>query len=141
MFSYTDTFITSCKCNLSLPRNQIKSETEFEPEPEPKSKTAPPAEKQKKAGSKRQADLQGGMELLENEFLIELVSDIDHSEDSDVEMHKLCFMELVHRGRLKNMDSSIIKAYAKNERHLYGKDVQCLAMKELASRSKKSRHP
>lgn len=81
------------------------------------------------------SDLAGGMEMLEQDFLVRVVEKTKGDDKSDVMMRRLSFNELLRRGQLKAADSKALKVYAKNEGNLYGKDIQYEAMKELAERS------
>jgi len=83
----------------------------------------------------RGKDLAGGMEMLEQDFLVGVVEETKDKDKNDVMMRKLCFNELLRRGQLKAADSKSLKVYAKNEGNFYGKDIQCEAMKELAERT------
>ena len=80
-------------------------------------------------------DLAGGMEMLEQDFLVRIVEKTEGDGKDDVMMRKLSFNELVRREQLRAADSNALKVYAMNEGNLYGKDIQCEAMKELAGRS------
>ena len=83
----------------------------------------------------RGKDLAGGMEMLEQDFLVRTVEKTKGDDNDDVMMRKLSFNELLRRGQLKAADSSALKVYAVNKGNLYGKDIQCEAMKELAERT------
>ncbi len=87
------------------------------------------------AAGERRKDLGSGMEVLEREFLVRVIENIKNNDDNDVMMRKFSFNELVRRGELKAADSNTLKIYALNEGNLYGKDIQCEAMKELAERT------
>jgi hypothetical protein len=80
-------------------------------------------------------DLQSGMELLELDLLVSIVENTEIGDERDVMMRKLSFGELVRREELKAADSSALKVYAMNERNLYGKKIQCEAMRELTERT------
>ena len=86
-------------------------------------------------GKERGKDLAGGMEMLEQDFLVGTVEKTKGDDKDDVMMRKLGFNELLRRGQLKAADSSALKVYAVNKGNLYGKDIQCEAMKELAERT------
>jgi hypothetical protein len=87
---------------------------------------------------KRGKDLQSGMELLGLDFLLKVVENTnDGSDEKDVTMRKLNFKELQRRGKLNQADSNALKVYAVNKSNLYGKDIQCEAMKSLAERTTK----
>ena len=80
-------------------------------------------------------DLAGGMEMLELDFLLSVVEKTGGDDRNDVVMRKLNFNELFRREQLNEIDSGALKVYAKDESHLYGKDIQCQAMRELAIRT------
>jgi hypothetical protein len=87
---------------------------------------------------KREKDLQSGMELLEMDFLLNIVENTnDGSDEKDVVIRKLNFKELLRRGKLNQTDSKALRVYAINKGNLYGKDIQCEAMKSLAERTAK----
>ena len=81
-------------------------------------------------------DLGSGMEVLEQDLLVRVVEETKGDDDYDVMMRKLSFKELVRREQLVAADSKALKVYAMNGGNLYGKDIQCEAMKELAGRTK-----
>lgn len=81
-------------------------------------------------------DLASGMEMLELDFLLGIVERPEADDKSDVMMRKLCFNELARRKQLKAADSNVLKVYAMNEGNLYGKGIQCAAMKELVKRTR-----
>lgn len=83
----------------------------------------------------KERDLSSGMELLEQGFLVRIVEKIQGSDKNDVMMRKLGFNELLRRNQLKAAGSKSLKVYARNEGNVYGKDIQCEAMKELAGRT------
>ena len=90
--------------------------------------------------SKREKDLQSGMELLGSEFLLKIVENTnDGNDEKDVVMRKLNFKELLRRGELNQADSNALKEYAVNKGNLYGKDIQCEAIKILAERTAKGK--
>jgi len=80
-------------------------------------------------------DLHSGMELLELDFLLSIVENTKGNDDNDVTMRKLNFNELLRRDQLNEADSNALRVYAINEGKLYGKDIQCEAMKELTTRT------
>jgi hypothetical protein len=85
-------------------------------------------------------DLQSGMELLGLDFLLKVVENTnDGSDEKDVTMRKLNFKELQRRGKLNRTASNALKIYAINKGNLYGKDIQCEAMKSLAERTAKGK--
>ncbi len=83
----------------------------------------------------RDRDMAGGMEMLEQDFLLGVVENTIGADRNDVIMRKLVFHELLRREQLDAMDSDALKVYAVNEGNLYGKDIQCEAMKKLAERT------
>jgi len=89
-------------------------------------------------GKEAKKDLAGGMELLELDFLLGAVENTNGNGKNDVMIRKLSFNELLHRRKLSAVDSSALKVYAKDEGNLYGKEIQCGAMKELSQRTASS---
>jgi len=85
---------------------------------------------------KGERDLASGMEMLEQDFLVRTVENTEGEDDNDVTMRKLGFNELLRRKQLKAADSDALRTYVINEGNLYGKDIQCEAMKELAERTR-----
>ncbi len=83
----------------------------------------------------KERDLSSGMELLEQGFLVKVVEEIQGSDKNDVMMRKLGFNELLRREQLRAASSDALKVYARNEGNVYGKDIQCEAMKELTERT------
>jgi len=83
----------------------------------------------------REKDLAGGMEMLEQDFLLGVVESTRGNDKNDVVMRKLVFNELLRREQLDTIDSNALKIYTINEGNLYGKDIQCEAMKVLAERT------
>jgi hypothetical protein len=89
---------------------------------------------------KREKDLHSGMELLELNFLLSIVENTNGGDDEkDVAIRKLNFKELLRRGKLNQADSKALRKYAINKGNLYGKDIQCEAMKSLAERTAKGK--
>ncbi len=96
-----------------------------------------------KGGSDREGgrDLAGGMEMLELDFLLSVIENTRGDDKNDVMMRKLNFNELLRREQLNEIDSDALKVYAVDEGNLYGKDIQCQAMKELTVRTaRKGKH-
>jgi hypothetical protein len=94
----------------------------------------------KDSAGKREKDLQSGMELLGLDFLLSIVENTNGDDDEkDVAMRKLNFKELLRRGKLNQADSKALKVYAINKGNLYGKDIQCEAIKALAERTVKGK--
>jgi len=84
----------------------------------------------------READLNSGMELLELDFLLGIIENTKGDDRNDVTMRKLNFNELLRRNKQDQIDSAALKVYALNIGNLYGKDIQCEAMKELTKRTR-----
>jgi hypothetical protein len=89
-----------------------------------------------KRRSKRLADLQGGLELLDLPFLTAIVANTDSRQYLDIEMRKIAFKELDRRGQLSTIEGSALKVYAKNQEKMFDKTIQCRAISELSSRTK-----
>ena len=87
-----------------------------------------------KSGS-RNKDLAAGMEILDLDFLLSIVENTAGNDKNDVTMRKLTFDELLRREQLDTIDSNALKVYAINEGNLYGKTIQCEAMKVLTERT------
>ena len=90
---------------------------------------------QSKVDLGKERDLAGGMEMLEQDFLLGVVENTRGADKNDVMMRKLVFNELLRREQLDVADSNALKVYAINEGNLYGKDIQCEAMKKLTERT------
>jgi len=86
--------------------------------------------------AERNADLNSGMDLLELDFLLGIVENTKGDDKNDVTMRKLNFNELLRRNKQNQIDSAALKVYAVNAGNLYGKDIQCEAMKELTKRTR-----
>jgi hypothetical protein len=84
---------------------------------------------------KGEKDLNSGMELLELGFLLRIIENVNGDDEKDIIIRKLNFKELLRRGKLNKADSNALKIYAINKDNLYGKDIQCEAMKNLAERT------
>lgn len=80
-------------------------------------------------------DLQSGIELLDLDFLVNIVGSIELDDSTDVSMHKLSFEELIRRKQLNRIASRVLKEYALDKDNVYGKSIQCEAIKELAIRT------
>jgi hypothetical protein len=102
----------------------------------------PGGEKSKSELNKgREKDLAGGMEILDLDFLLSIVENIEGNDKNDVIMRRLTFDELLRREQLDTIDSNALKVYAMNKGNLYGKVAQCEAMKVLTERTaRKSKH-
>lgn len=84
---------------------------------------------------KRDEDLNSGMELLELNFLLTIIENTKGDDKDDVAMRKLTFDELLRRNEQNQIDSKALAEYAVNQGDLYGKGIQCEAMKELTKRT------
>jgi len=84
---------------------------------------------------KKSKDLHSGMELLESGFLLSIVNNTEDNDQNDLTMQKLNFNELLRRKKLNQVTSRALKVYAINQGNLYGKDIQCAAMRQLAERT------
>ena len=82
-------------------------------------------------------DLRGGMDLLEMDFLLSIIEKTKGNDPNDVTMRKLNFNEVLRRSKQNEIDSNALAVYAVNAGDLYGKDIQCEAIKELAKRTAK----
>ncbi len=83
----------------------------------------------------KERDLGGGMEMLELDFLLGVIEKTKGDDKNDVMMRKLGFNELLRREQQSQIDSNPLTVYAVDEDNLYGKDIQCEAMKELTKRT------
>jgi len=92
-------------------------------------------------GRRSEKDLAGGMEMLDLDFLLSIVENAEGNDKNDVAMRRLTFDELLRREQQDTIDSNALKVYAMNEGELYGKVIQCEAMKVLTERTAhKSKH-
>jgi hypothetical protein len=80
-------------------------------------------------------NLAGGMDLLEMDFLLGVIENTDGDDKNDVAMRRLSFNEVLRRSQQSDIDSAALSVYAVDEKELYGKDIQCAAMKELTRRT------
>ncbi len=80
-------------------------------------------------------DLGSGMEMLEMDFLLGVVENTKGDDKSDVTMRKLVFNELLRREQLDAIDSNALSVYTIDGDKLYGKNIQCEAMKKLTERT------
>ncbi len=83
----------------------------------------------------KERDLASGMEVLELDFMLGVVENTRGDDKNDVMMRKLVFNELLRRQQLDTIDSTALKVYAVDDSNLYGKDIQCEAMKKLTERT------
>ena len=95
----------------------------------------PPEQPQSRLKEKKLRDLQGGMELLELDFLLKVVENTEAATTNDVAMRTLCFNELIRTRRVSEIDSNALSVYAVDRGGHYGKDIQLAAMKELTKRT------
>ena len=86
------------------------------------------------------SDLKSGLELLELPFLAGVASDTGSRSKLDIEMRKIAFTELARRERLGDIESKVLKVYARNTENTFGKTIQCQAIKELAIRTENEKH-
>jgi hypothetical protein len=80
-------------------------------------------------------NLAGGMDLLEMDFLLGVIENTEGDDKNDVAMRRLSFNEVLRRNQQSDIDSASLSVYAVDEKDLYGKDIQCAAMKELTRRT------
>jgi hypothetical protein len=80
-------------------------------------------------------DLHSGMELLESDFLLNVVENTQGSDHRDTTIRSLNFDELLRRGQLGRLDSNALRVYALNKGSFYDKHIQCAAIKELSNRT------
>jgi hypothetical protein len=85
--------------------------------------------------TQRTEDLESGMELLELDFLLGVIENAEGADKNDVMMRKMCFSEVIRRNQQNEIDSYALKVYALNDSNIYGKDIQCESMKEMALRT------
>jgi hypothetical protein len=83
-------------------------------------------------------NLGAGMDLLEMDFLLGVIENTEGEDKNDVAMRKLSFNEVLRRNQQSDIDSQSLSVYAVDEKNLYGKDIQCAAMKELTRRTEKA---
>ncbi len=96
---------------------------------EPERKSARP-----KSSPKRR-DLSGGMELLEVDFLLDVVENTEEESEADIIMRAAAFHELIRRDQLKHADSEALTVYAVNTDGYFDKEIQSEAVRELAQRT------
>ena len=87
------------------------------------------------SAGERGRDLHSGMEILELDLLLSIVEKTEGDDEKDVVMQEINFNELLRREQLAVVDSDALKVYAVNKGNLYGKAIQCEAMKELTIRT------
>lgn len=89
----------------------------------------------------KEHDLNSGMELLETSFLLEVVENTSKNDPKEITMCKLCFYEILRRGKQNQIHSKGLKFYVVNEGNYYSKDIQREALKELSVRTAKRTAP
>ncbi|MBN1457864.1 MAG: hypothetical protein JW912_08430 [Sedimentisphaerales bacterium] len=85
--------------------------------------------------AKRQEDVYSGLELLDTDFLLSIIEDLQEDEENDVTMRKICFNEMLRRDLRNHIDSQALEVYAVDSNRSYGKEIQSQAMMELAQRT------
>jgi hypothetical protein len=95
----------------------------------------PAGEEMPRNESDRGRDLAGGMEMLELDFLLSVIEETKGDDKNDVAMRKLGFDEVLRRKQQNQIDSKALTVYSVDEDSLYGKPIQCEAMKELTKRT------
>jgi histone H3/H4 len=88
---------------------------------------------------KKMRDVSGGMELLDLDLLLHIVHSTQSDDKDDVTMRKLAFNELLRRQGQDRIYSDALSVYAVDKSKLYGKDIQCEAIKELTQRTARSK--
>ncbi len=88
-----------------------------------------------RGGPGKDRDLGSGMEMLDMDFLLNVVEHTKGDDKNDVTMRKLVFNELLRREQLEAVDSNSLKIYTMDENNLYGKEIQCAAMRKLTERT------
>jgi len=83
----------------------------------------------------KERDLAGGMDMLELNFLLGVIESTAGADKNDVTMRRLSFNEVLRRDKQNEIDSKALTVYAVDADKLYGKDIQCEAMKELTRRT------
>ncbi len=111
--------------------------TELQPSANASNASSPETADQEKLKSEsaKERDLGSGMEMLELDFLLGVIEKTKGDDKNDVAMRKLGFNELLRREQQNHIDSTALTVYAIDEDNLYGKDIQCEAMKELTKRT------
>lgn len=116
-------------------KSEAKGSTSKVAELRPEGTAEKAAESKGEMAKERAEDLHSGMELLEPDFLLGIIENTNSNDKNDVTMRKLTFNEMLRREKQSQIDSSSLKVYAMNQGNLYGKDIQCEAMKELSRRT------
>lgn len=102
---------------------------------EEKNKRSAPGAPANNTARRRGRDLSSGMDLLDLDFLLSVVEETHGDAENEVTMRKLAFDDLTRRNMLHEIDSCSLKVYAMDIDGLYGKDIQCEALKELSVRT------
>jgi hypothetical protein len=104
----------------------------------PKEETATRGRSTAKASEARRRgrDLHGGMELLSIDFLLDIVENIESTEEAEVSMRMLSLHELMRTSRISEVDSNVLRYYCMDEDSIYDGQIQLEAMKELAERTR-----
>lgn len=85
---------------------------------------------------RRGRDLHGGMELLSIDFLLDIVENVDSTDEAEVGMRKLGLHELMRTSRISEVDSNVLRYYCMDEDGVFDRQIQFEAMKELAERTR-----
>lgn len=85
--------------------------------------------------SNQRRTMNAGLEILDDDFVVSLVENIESDDHNDVTMRIIGFNELLRRESLDLVNSNAMADYGRDEQCLYGKDIQCEAIKELARRT------
>jgi len=88
-------------------------------------------EKKTRAGR----NLGGGMDMLEMDFLLGVIENTDGEDKNDVAMRRFSFNEVLRRNQQSEIDSASLTVYGVDDKGLYGKDIQCAALRELSRRT------
>jgi hypothetical protein len=127
----------------TIKKGEVKKSTDKVVELRPGESSFETADSQKQQApdaAQRSEDLESGMELLELDFLLGIIENVEGADKNDVTMRKLCFNEVLRRSQQNEIDSYALKVYSMNENNLYGKDIQCESMKEMALRTGHKTH-
>lgn len=126
----TDNEVSKMETNAANKGNRRFTDTVRDVRPSRKDNKA------RNAGARKSGrDMHSGMELLALDFLLSIVENIDAHEKNDITMRKLCFNELIRTNQLREVDSKALKGYGMDAEGLFGKDIQCHALGELADRT------
>ena len=95
---------------------------------------APYAQKAEAPVRKNHSDL-GGMEMLDTDFILDVIENLQETEQTDIAMRKIGFSEILRRGLESMIDSRALRVYAIDADLHYGRHIKCQAMQELARRT------